>query len=450
MIIRSLLALAALAMASATMSAADIQPVPAYASKRVATVQVRVAPDHPDWTYRVGEPARFTIHATADNIDLVGQPITVAYGPEQMKETVQKVTVPAGGLVIDAGTMKEPGFLRVNVTAEVQGFTYKGAAAAAYEPEKIQPTQTEPADFDAFWAGVKKEVADLPLEVRLTLQPDACTAAVNVYHVSVRLPGGSWQGPSQFFGILCEPVKPGKYPALLRVPGAGVRPYKGDIGTAEKGAITFEVGIHGVPVNMPQSVYDALHSGGLLGYQTFNLDDREKFYYRRVIQGCLKSVEFLASRPGWNGKDLVISGASQGGMLSIITTALDSRITGLSVTHPAFCDVSGNLHGRAGGWPQPFRGDVNTGAPSANATPAKILTASYYDVVNFAKRVKVPGHYIWGFVDDACPPTSTFSAYNVITAKKELNLVLEQGHTYIPEQSLASQGWIEHFLGLTK
>ena len=65
----------------------------------------------------------------------------------------------------------------------------------------------------------------MPLEPRLTLLPEACTDKVNVYHVSFRTVGPEWTaGPARIYGILCEPKAPGKYPALLRVPGAGVRP----------------------------------------------------------------------------------------------------------------------------------------------------------------------------------------------------------------------------------
>ena len=35
-----------------------ITPVPSHADFRVAAIQVRIAPDHRDWTYRPGEPAR--------------------------------------------------------------------------------------------------------------------------------------------------------------------------------------------------------------------------------------------------------------------------------------------------------------------------------------------------------------------------------------------------------
>ena len=33
----------------------------------------------------------------------------------------------------------------------------------------------------------------------------------------------------------------------------------------------------------------------------------------------------------------------------------------------------------------------------------KILTATYYDTTNFARRIKVPGYYNWGYNDEVCP-----------------------------------------------
>lgn len=426
-------------------AATEITPVPPQATFRVAAVQLRVSPDHRDWTYKLGEPARFRIVLWADNEPLADVPITYSVGPENMPAETKTATVPLDGLVIDGGTMQTGGFLRLQASAEVAGHTYKGAATAAFAPETIRPTQTEPADFDAFWNAGKAELAKVPMEPRVTLIPDACTGSVNVYHVSLRTIGQAWQGPAHVYGILCVPKAPGKYPAILRVPGAGVRPYFGDIPMAERGAITFEIGVHGIPVNMAKQVYDDLLAGALNEYWMFNMDDREKFYYHRVYLSCLRANDFLTSLPEWDGKNLVVAGASQGGQLSIVTAALDPRVTGLAVTHPAFCDVSGPLHGRAGGWPHPFRKDW---FGEKNATPAKIATVTYYDTVNFAKRLKVPGYYNWGYNDDTCPPTSTYSAYNVITAPKELGVTLELAHSYTTEQYDAISAWIAKFLGL--
>ena len=72
----------------------------------------------------------------------------------------------------------------------------------------------------------------------------------------------------------------------------------------------------------------------------------------------------------------------------------------------------------------------------------KIETTKYYDVVNVAKNVKVPGFYSWGFNDVTCPPTSTYSAYNSIAALKELLILQETGHWTYPEQNEKSKQWL--------
>ena len=62
--------------------------------------------------------------------------------------------------------------------------------------------------------------------------PERCTKDVNVYEVSFQ----NIQSDYRTYGILSVPVKEGNYPALLRVPGAGVRPYSGDIYTVRVAA----------------------------------------------------------------------------------------------------------------------------------------------------------------------------------------------------------------------
>ena len=429
--------------------AVPVSPVPAQANLRVAAVQIRVAPDHRDWTYQLGASPKFRVQVVADNEPIDGVVVSYTVGPDMMPGEKMTATVPLEGLVIEGGTMKDPGFLRCVVKAEVAGHNYSGAATAAFEPEKIKAFQVDPTDFDAFWKAQLAELAKAPLDPVVTLLPDACTDKVNVYQVAIRTIGPNWvKVPARVYGILCEPKAPGKYPAVLKVPGAGVRPYQGDKDLAARGVITLEIGVHGIPVNLPQAVYDVLAAGALNGYWNYNLDNKETFYYHRVYLGCVRANDFLASREMWNGKDLVVMGASQGGQLSIVTAGLDPRVTGLAVTHPAFCDVGAELHGRAGGWPHPFQKDPATGKPSENATPAKIETSTYYDAVSFARRIKVPGYYTFGYNDDVCPPTSVYAAYNVITAPKTLGLTLELGHSYNQEQGDAIYAWLGNFLGL--
>ncbi|HEU0120881.1 MAG TPA: acetylxylan esterase [Bryobacteraceae bacterium] len=414
----------------------------AFAQDRVGVVQLRVTTDHANWLYQPGQPVRFHITAIQDGHPLPGARVTYKIGPEMMPPKIeQTAALPASGLTVDGGTLSEPGFLRCIVTLEHNGKTYRGLATAGFRPEAIQPTQKDPADFDEFWASGKAALAQIPIDARLTPLPEYGDSAANCYHLNLQNIGNS-SIPSRLYGILCEPKAPGKYPALLIVPGAGVRPYRGRAALAAKGIITLQIGIHGIPVTMDQSLYDSLGTGALNGYNTFGLDNRDRYYFRRVYLGCVRANDYLTSHPKWDGSRLAVTGGSQGGALSIITTALDPRVRGLAAYYPALSDVTGYLHNRAGGWPHMFRAD----GPQSHRTPDKIATTAYYDVVNFARRVKVPGLYTWGFNDETCPPTSMYSSYNVIPGQKKLMLALETGHNNVPEQVAAVDDWLVTFL----
>ena len=157
----------------------------------------------------------------------------------------------------------------------------------------------------------------MPMDPTMTLLPERCTDKVNVYHVSIQ----NYRNGARVYGILCVPRKEGKYPALLRVPGAGIRPYNGDISTAEKGIITLQIGIHGIPVNLDADVYSDLSAGALSGYNYFNLENRDRYYYKRVYLACVRANDFLVNLPQYDGVNLGVAGGSQGGALSIITVA---------------------------------------------------------------------------------------------------------------------------------
>ncbi|MBX2922042.1 MAG: acetylxylan esterase [Chitinophagaceae bacterium] len=398
-------------------------------------IKVVVAPDHTDWTYQPGEKVKFTITVLQSGNVLKNAVVKYEIGPEKMDPTKKdSLNLPGGTLAIDAGTMKTPGFLRCIATTVVNGKSYRGLATAAFNPLQIEPTVANPADFNNYWNQAKAELATVPVDARMTLLPERCTENVNVYHVSLQ----NYRIGTRLYGILCVPKKEGKYPALLQVPGAGIRPYYGDVANAEKGFITFQIGIHGIPVNMDATVYNNLMAGALSGYWNYNLDDKDRYYYKRVYLGCVRANDFITSLPQYDGVNLGVTGGSQGGALSIITAALDPRVKYLSSYYPALSDVTGYLRGRAGGWPHLF----DKSNLAFNNTKEKINTASYYDVVNFARLLKVPGIYSMGFNDEVCPPTSMYASYNVITASKELFIVPETGHWTYPEQNEKLTNWL--------
>lgn len=417
--------------------------VPVKAQESVGNYQIRVAPDRDDWTYELNQPVKFSVAVTLNNRQVSGLPVKYACGLEAMPPRLEKTaTTSAQSLTIEAGTLSEPGFLRCIVTMNAGGRSYRGLATAGFRPELIKPTTVNPADFDKFWADGKAELAKLSIDARFEPLPAYSTANVEVYQVNFQNVGREANAPSRIYGILAIPkaTRPNqKFPAVLNLPGAGVRPYKGFLALAEKGIITLQIGIHGIPVNLDQIVYDNLAAGALKRYMFDGLDDKNDYYYRRVILGCLRANDFLASLPQFDGINLAVMGGSQGGALSIMTAALDARVKSLAVWVPALADLTGDIYGRAGGWHRVFNDEKNR-------TREKIETVRYYDTVNFARRLKIPGIYTFGYNDETCPPTSMFAAYNSVTAPKKLILALETGHALTNEQSARINDWIEAFL----
>lgn len=405
---------------------------------RGTNIVVSVTPDHQDWNYKVGEKASFVVNVRKSGTLLNQVKVDYEAGPVMYPET-KKTLVLKDGTMKWSGEMKIPGFYRLKVVAHVDGKDYEGLCTAAFSPEKIKPFAQEPKDFDDFWKKALDEARQIDLNPTKVLLPERCTKDVNVYEVSYH--NNHWG--SKMYGILSIPVKPGKYPALLRVPGAGVRPYSGDTYTATGKCIVLEIGIHGVPVTMEQKVYDDLANAALNGYWDTNLENPDRNAYKRVVTGAVRGVDMIASLDEWDGKTVGVTGSSQGGFLSLAVAALDKRVTFLAAVHDAMCDYEAELHGVAGGWPHYFyHAKMNA------ITKARLEGARYYDGVNFARRITVPGWYSFGYNDEVVPPTSAYGLYNTIKAPKILSLYQMTGHFWYQEQW---DEWLEfltnHLLG---
>lgn len=413
---------------------ATVCVLPVAAQIRGYNIQVNVVPDHQDWTYKVGETATFRISVTKSATPLAGAVIDYEAGPEMYQDVKKTAVVLKDGTLTVKGKMTKPGFYRVDVKTTIGGKEYKGACAAAFSPEQLKPTTVNPADFDQFWQNAISEARHTDLNPTKRLLPERCTKDVNVYEVSFQ----NVRWGSRTYGILCEPVKPGKYPALLRVPGAGVRPYGGDIYTASKGAVTLEIGIHGIPVTMQQSVYDDLGQGALNGYWEFGMDNRDKSYYKHVVLGCIRALDYIEQYTPWNGKELGVTGSSQGGFLSLATAGLDRRITFYAPVHAALCDHTASLKGVACGWPHYFYWNKGKGMEK------QIETSRYYDGVNFSRRITnaQTGWFSFGYNDDVVPPTTAWATYNIVKGPKSITPYQQTAHFWYQEQWDEWENWL--------
>ena len=91
-----------------------------------------------------------------------------------------------------------------------------------------------------------------------------------------------------------------------------------------------------------------------------------------MILRLIRALEYLKSLPEWSGKELLVSGSSQGGAFAIWGAGCDEGVTRVSSTVTGFCDVGAELVGRLrGDWPR-----------------IKFVEAlGYFDPVNFDKRI---------------------------------------------------------------
>lgn len=402
----------------------------ALAQPGMKKVNLHLVPDHADALYKAGEKVKMKLFALDCGLMLEGATVNYEVSKDLMPPHLQKsVTLKGYETTLQVGTLKEPGFLRVKATVEHEGKRYTTLSTVGFDTDRLKPSVAMPADFEDFWQQNLQAASKLPLRPEMTLMPERCTQEVLTYHISYQN-----IGRSRMYGILTMPRAEGKYPAILRLPGANVSPKSGDIQHAAQGVIVLELGIHGIAVNMDDQIYEDLSSGALANYWLKDLDSRDRYYYKRVFLGCVRGVDFLLSLPQCNGR-IGTLGGSQGGALSIATSALDKRVVASAIYFPALCDVEGYMHGHAGGWPHTFKLEQYQKAPY-------VENFRYYDTSNFARLLTAPVFYAFGYNDITCAPTTTQATYNIITAPKQLSIGANTGHWLFPEQVQRMWDWM--------
>ncbi len=405
-------------------------------------VEINLKPNHADWIYKTGEKVSLEITATKGGETVQHGEIQYTYGMEMMPtEKSGSTTLKNGLAIVQLDGAKEPGFKTFEATITIDGNKYSNFITVGFDPSLIMPATPLPTDFLSFWSAQKKKWDSEPLCAKMDYQPSKSTDKVDVYNISYNYNGkpGAY-GAAKFFGVLSIPKAPGKYPAIYYLPGAGVRSYKPLIEIAEKGFITLQIGIHGIPIDMAEEVYQLLRVGALADYPSFCNNSRDKYYYNRVYNGCVRGVSFIFGLDKFDGTNIATWGGSQGGNLSLAVSAIDPRIKCSVVIHPALTDMEGHLYGRAGGWPHQFK---NSKLPLTDST---VVTARYYDGINFARQLTKPIIFSWGFNDKTCGPTTSFAAYNITTAPKDAFIVPNTGHwTFAEQQDSCLRFVMKHF-----
>lgn len=399
----------------------------------IKLVDIVLTANHADWNYKLNENAIIKVSVLRYGSPVENVEIEYQYGPEQLDSEKKAILKLENGVgEINIGTMATPGFRQLKVQAKIDGYVYKNEIKAGYAPFEIQPTVSFPKDFESFWNKAIAENNKIPMEAVVTHKPNLSTATVDVYLVRLQ----NYKVGNYLYGYLSKPKDNKKHPVLFNPPGAGVKIITPITSFSEKGFISFTTEIHGVSPELNDKDFQAEREK-LTDYWAINLDNKDNYYYKSVYLGCVRAIDFLMSLPEFDQKNVVVTGGSQGGALTMVTAGIDKRVNYIAAFYPALSDNTGYLNKRAGGWPSMFLDKYK------NNSPEKINTMAYYDVVNFAKKINIPGFYSAGYNDNTCPPTSTLAAFNVVKAVKEVIITPISAHWRFKETDDQSIKWLQ-------
>ena len=228
---------------------------------------------------------------------------------------------------------------------------------------------------------------------------------------------------SKAHGYIAKPAWEGRFPAVIQLQYAGVYALNAAAVArrASEGWLMLNVDSHDkLPSdpsgNVPQN------------YREIGNTDRETSYFLNMYLRDSRVLDYLMTRPDWDGKTIVLMGGSMGGQQSLALAGLrPEKISAVLVCVPAGADTNGDLHGRKAGYPN---------WPSDN--PDAMKTALYFDPVNFASRIKAPVLAGMGFIDTISPPAGIWTMLNQVHGPVEALPLIESEHDNLtPEKGRA-------------
>ncbi len=293
------------------------------------------------------------------------------------------------------------------------------------ELRQYRSSQTDPADFDAFWdATLAESRAAAPAEARLE-KVDAGLRTVDVWDVT-------------FPGFQGQPIR-----AWLRVPRGATGPlptvvqyqgYGGGRGRPTENLLYSAGGFaHFVMDTRGQGSgwsIGATPDSGETGPQspgvmTRGIHSRETYYYRRLFTDAVRAIDVVRTLDVVDSSRIAIAGGSQGGGITLAVAGLVDGLVAALPQVPFLCDFPRaiTIHDS-----DPYRELVRYLAQHRTPTASVLETLSYFDGVNFARRATVPAWFTVALMDEICKPSTVFGAYNAYAGPKSIEVFPFNGH----------------------
>ncbi|WP_210508716.1 acetylxylan esterase [Naasia sp. SYSU D00057] len=306
--------------------------------------------------------------------------------------------------------------------------------------QEYRPEREEPADFDDFWDRTLAEAAEHALDARFA-EVDAGYTRLHTYDVTF----AGWGGHPIRAWLLVPRGVEGPLPTVVTYIGyGGGRGLLGEwTALPSAGFAHFVMDLRGQGAghrvsDTPDPGVGGPHWGGFL---TLGIESPETYYYRRLFTDAVRAVAAAQAHPSVDAARILVSGGSQGGAISMATAALAPRVLDIA-PRAAVIDVPFLTHIRHATRlveTLPYGELVRFFRTRRGSEEAAFRTLSYFDGVNFAARAQLPAMFSVGLLDDVCPPSTVYAAYNAYAGEKRMKVYPYNGH----EQGGAFQD-VEH------
>ena len=313
---------------------------------------------------------------------------------------------------------------------------------AGVQPEKLQG-HAEPADFDAFWAKQYARLDRVPIKPELIELPCNNTNA-RIYAVQVPCAG---LRPVTGYLTVPKAVDDGaKFPCRLETHGySGDRCQHDAPGGARDDEIVFNINAHGqklaafgaTEADRKMLRWETRSNGYSYAFDPAQNADPETAYFNGMVLRVKRALQYLKTVKGWNGKDLIASGGSQGGLQTIWAAGCGEGVTRAESGITWCCDMytSGKL-----------RKDPSLKLAGDGWYIGWTDAMGYYDAANFGKRIPKTCLTIItraGLGDYCCPPRGLAILYNNIPGPKKIWWVQGSTHGFVPP-SPNQNFWLEN------
>lgn len=155
------------------------------------------------------------------------------------------------------------------------------------------------------------------------------------------------------------------------------------------------------------------------GFMTQGILDPTSYYYRRVFTDGVRAVEAVRANPLVDKDRIAVTGGSQGGGITLAVAGLEPSVVAALPDVPFLCSyrratriIDKMPYAEIAHYCQTHRDKIET----------VFRTLSYFDGVNFAARAKMKGLFSVGLMDDVCPPSTVYAAYNHFGGEKEIRV----------------------------